>query len=241
MDLSDITCMKVNMNYTPPIFNQSSMNAIRIFLTRTGESVCRKDMISLMRDISHITASIQMLLLLLTMFVGYPGVYLEGQGFMYISDNFCTKKLLAGLFVFATLPSWVLLACSVSMEKDIGRRKLLLLLISTPFPIGIGIVFFSLCTTPGLHYVYVNLFVATVATVHFAVAHTAGHFNFLQIYFVVLMCTTIAGGLFVLFALIERGPGVYRNAAVISEYVAVGGFIFCNSLCNDRIREHIQM
>lgn len=197
------------------------------------------ELVGLIRDISHVTACLQLVILLFIMLTGIPGVYTQDDGFMYISDNFCTKKVLAGLFVFATLPSWVLLACSVSMEKDPVRRHLLLLLISTPFPIGIGIVFFSLCTNPGLHYVYVNLFVMTVASVHLAVASTARHFVYSQLYFVLLVCTSIAGLVFVLFAVIGTGPGTSRNVAVISEYIAVGGFIFCNSLTSDRIHEHI--
>jgi hypothetical protein len=233
--------MTTDTRFTVPIFNQSSMRAIRIFLNTTRDNVQREDMVSLIRDISQVTASIQMILLVLTMFVGYPGVYLNEMGLMYISDNFCTKNLLAAMFVFATFPSWVLLACSISMEKDLGKRKLLLLLISAPFPLGIGIVFFSLCATPALHYVYVNLFVMTVGFVHFTVAYTAGHFDFLQLYFVTLVSTAIAGGIFVLFALIERGPGTFRNIAVVSEYIAVTGFILCNSLCNDRIQEHIRL
>jgi hypothetical protein len=241
MNFDDTERISMNANITIPIFNQSSLRAIRAIFHTTDETVCRKDLASLISDISRTTAFTQMLILALTIFLGYPGVYLEDVGFMYISDNFCMKNFLAASFIFSTLPTWILLAFSVSMETDLGKRKLLLLLISTPFPLGIGIVFFSLCTTPTLHYLYVNLFVATVGSVHFAVAYTAGHFNFLQVYFIVLICTATAGGVFVVFALAEDGPGHFRNTSVISEYIAVSGFIFCNSLCNDRITEHIEL
>lgn len=220
------------------IFSINSLTTLKTLVYQTGEKIEKADMMCLMQDISQIAACCQLVLLLLVMFVGEPGVYLSGYGFMYISDNFCNKKVLAALFMISTLPSWIILACSVSLEKDVVRRKCLLFLISIPFPIGIGIVFFSLCTAPSLHYVFVNLFVGAVATVHIAVARTAGHVDFLQTYSALLVITSVSGMVFLVLALIEKGPGPARNIAVISEYIGVFGFILSNGLSTDRVREH---
>jgi hypothetical protein len=229
------------MQFANTLTNTPNIHTIKTLVSKTDEKITHDGMIYLTQRVSKISALLQIVILLLTMLVGAPGVYIHGEGFMYISDNFCTKRILAGLFMFTTFPSWVLLAFSVSKEKDFVRRKLLLLLISTPFPVGIGIVFFSLCTTPVLHYIYVNVFVVAIAGVHLAVARTARHFVFLQVYCVVLIGTATSGLVFLLFALSENGPGTRKNIAAISEYIAIGGFVLCNSLISDRIREHIHM
>ena len=229
-----------SMRVMGAMFSSGSSTAMRILINQTGEKIQVADMMCLLQDVSQISACVQMILLLMVMFIGHPGVYLEDYGFMYISDNFCNKQVMAGLFMISTLPSWVILACSVSMEVDPVRRKLLLLLISTPFPIRIGIVFFSLCTAPSLHYIYVNLFVGSVATVHIAVALTAGHIEFVQTYFALLLVTSVSGIIFLILALIEKGPGVARNVAVVCEYIGVIGFILSNGLSTDRVREHLK-
>jgi hypothetical protein len=217
------------------------IRVMKIVIFRTNETISLIEMSTFLRDVSQISALVQMLLLLLTMFTGIPGVYTQDKGFMFISDNFCTKQLLAGLFMVTTLPSWILLACSISLDENVVKRKMLIGLLATPFPIGIGIVFFSLCTTPVMHYVYVNLFVLTVASIHLTIALTAKHFIFLQVYSILLIGTSISGVCFMTFALITPvgRPSVERNVAVIAEYIAVSGFIVCNSLCIDRIKEHI--
>jgi hypothetical protein len=227
------------MRFMSAVYSSNSLTALRIILNQTGEKVEIVDVMCLLQDISHVAACVQIILLFMVMFVGQPGIYHEDFGFMYISDNFCNKRVLAALFMISTLPSWVILACSVSMEKDPVRRKCILWLISTPFPIGIGIVFFSLCTSPSLHYIYVNLFVGCIATVHIAVARTAGHVDFLQTYSALLIVTFVSGVIFLVLALVEKGPGAIRNVAVICEYIGVIGFILSNGLSTDRVREHV--
>ena len=222
------------------IFSSNSLTALRIILNQTREKIETADAMCLLQDVSQISAFVQMVLVFMVMFVGQPGIYLTDAGFMYISDNFCNKRVLAALFMISTLPSWVILACSVALEKDPVTRKCLLLLIATPFPIGIGIVFFSLCEAPSLHYIYVNLFIGSIATVHIAVARTAGHIDFIQTYFALLVVTSVSGVIFLTLALIEKGPGVVRNVAVICEYIGVIGFILSNGLSTDRVREHLR-
>jgi succinate dehydrogenase hydrophobic anchor subunit len=228
------------MRFMGEVSSSNSSAALRTILNRTGEKVEKADAIYLLQNISQIAAVAQLIFLLMIMLVGPPGIYREDFGFMYISDNFCTKQVLAAFFILSTLPSWVILACSVSMEKDPVRRTKLLCLISTPFPIGIGIVFFSLCTSPSLHYIYVNLFVGSIAMVHIAVARTAGHVEFIQTYSALLLVTSISGVIFLVLALVEKGPGIIRNIAVITEYIAVIGFILSNGLSIDRVREHVE-
>jgi hypothetical protein len=225
------------------IIGGNSLHVMRMLLSTEWNTIPRNDMLTLIRYISRITALLQFSLLLLTMLTGTPGLYLEDKGFMYISDNFCTKDILAGLFMTATLPTWILLACSVSMETGPIKRIILLRCIAIPLPIGIGIVFFPICTTHTMHYVYVNLFVLTIAGVQFVVARTAKHFVFLQVYFVIVVGTTIAGVIFGVFAVIAPSNilSTWRNISVIAEYIAICGFIYCNSLCADRVEEHIRL
>ena len=199
------------------------------------------EMLNFMRDISLISAFCQLILLIIVMFTGDPGIFQKERGFMYISDNFCSKQLIAALFMIATIPTWALLACSVALEVDKPRRKKVLALISLPFPLGIGIVFFSICTTPNLHYVYVNAFVASVGGVHYVVASTAGHVLFLQTYFGLLIGTAICGLIFMVLAFSENEAGIQRNSAVIAEYLAITGFIVLNSFTADRIQEHVDI
>ena len=198
-------------------------------------------MLDFMRDISLMSAVCQIILLVLVMFTGDPGIFQKEKGFMYISDNFCSKQHLAALFMIATIPTWALLACSVALEVDETRRKKVLALISLPLPLGLGIVFFSICTTPNLHYVYVNAFVASVGGVHYIVASTARHIVFLQTYFGLLIGTALCGLIFITLAFSQYKPGLQRNTAVIAEYLAITGFIVLNSITADRIQEHVDI
>jgi hypothetical protein len=73
------------------------------------------------------------------------------------------------------------------------------------------------------------------------VAATAGHFIFLQSYFIILTGSALCGVLFISLAFTAQEHTMQRNAAVIFEYLAVTGFIVLNSLAADRVREHITM
>ena len=195
----------------------------------------------ILRDVAFASAICQLVLLILVMFTGDPGIYQNGKGFMYICDNFCSKQTIAALFMIATIPTWVLLSCSVALETDKTRQRNVLAIISLPLPLGLGIVFFSICTTANLHYIYVNAFVASVGGVHYVVACTAGHVTFLQNYFGLLIGTAICGLVFITLAATQNEPGIARNTAVISEYMAITGFIVLNSITTDRIREHVNI
>jgi hypothetical protein len=205
----------------------------------TGPKVAQSDLLLLLRDIAWSTALLQLILLLLVMMVGTPGVYTTDKGFMYISDNFCTKKALSFLFILSTLPTWSLLACSISLESSVVTRTILLGFMSVPFPTGIGIVVFSLCEAPPLHYTYVNIFVGTVAVIHLTVAYTASHFEFLQYYSIIVVGTAMCGLVFLVLATMGTSIGITRDTAVIMEYISVIGFIVLNGLSVDRIQEHI--
>ena len=222
-------------------FIPDSLKSLKMYLKKRGDEVTRNEMFNLMRDLSLIGAFMQLLLLTIVMVTGHPGIFLKERGFMYISDNFCTKQILGTLFMISTLPTWILLACSVSLETDQIKRNMILAIISLPLPLGLGIVFFSICITPGIHYVYVNAFVASIAGVHLVVAATAGHFVFLQSYFIILAGSALCGVLFISLAFTAQEHTMQRNAAVIFEYLAVTGFIVLNSLAADRVREHITM
>lgn len=181
-----------------------------------------------------------MVLLLAVMFSGTPGIYIRKRGLMFLSDNFCTKAALATLFILSTIPTWVVLTCSVTLEKTKSRKRWwLLFIMALPVSTGLGIVFFSLCTTPILHYLYVNVFAISVGSVHLVVALTARHTEFYQSYYVLLLGSAICTLAFILFARIATGPGTARNTAVVMEYLATIGFIFLNGLSADRISEHI--
>ena len=143
------------------------------------------------------------------------------------------------LFMISTLPTWILLTCSIALQSQ-SRRAKILGVISLPLPIGLGIVFFSICDIPNMHYVFVNIFVLSVGVVHVIVATTAGHINFLQSYFVLLVGTAIFGLCFLVLAFTSHGPSMQRDIAVILEYLAVTGFIVLNSLVTDRVREHLE-
>jgi hypothetical protein len=194
-----------------------------------------------LRDVAWSTSATQFLLLLWIMSVGTPGIYTTRHGFMYISDNFCTKKILSIAFMLSTLPTWALMACSISLEPSQFRRTTLLILMSIPLPTGIGIVLYSLCEIPGLHYTYVFFFVGTITCIHVTVGYTASHFKFIQYYSAIVFGTAICGMLFMALALIEDGKGFGRDFAVVMEYVSVTGFIILNALSVDRIREHLKL
>lgn len=205
------------------------------------KTITSSEILRTLRHIAWSTSILQFCLLLTIMIIGDPGLYTSKKGFMYISDNFCTKKILSAAFMLATLPTWVLLACSISSEQIKWKRIALLVLMAIPFPTGIGIVLFSLCETPGLHYTYVNLFVATIACIHITVGYTAKHFKFIQCYSLVLFGTAVCGTLFIVFAMEENGKGLRRDSAVIMEYISVVGFIILNALTVDRIGEHLNI
>jgi hypothetical protein len=217
------------------------IHTISMYLHARGREIQIPQILEVFRDIAAIASLIQLVLLAFVMFTGEPGVYQEEFGLMYISDNFCKKPILAALFFISTLPSWTLLACSVALEKNIYRRNLILALIALPLPLGMGVVFFSICNNQVLHYIYVNLFVFATATVHLVITKTAGHFVFLQSYFFLLVGTSIVGAVFLLLAVGGRAPSMRRDAAVVFEYLAMSGFIILNSLSADRIREHINI
>jgi hypothetical protein len=218
---------------------QLHIDTLKRVVIHKGGVIERSELLMSLRDIAWGTSIIQFILLIAIMTIGSPGTYTYANGFMYISDNFCTKKLLSILFMLSTLPTWALLACSISLETSKFARTSLLLLMSIPLPAGIGIVLFSLCETPSLHYVYVNLFVGTIAFIHITVAYTASHFKFIQYYSVVVFGTTICGIIFLCLAIVTTGTGMRRDVAVIMEYLAVIGFIILNALSVDRIEEHI--
>jgi hypothetical protein len=207
---------------------------------KNTDNVKHDKMFDIMRDVAFTSAVLQLGLLVLVMFTGHPGVFVQGTGFMYISDNFCSKKALAALFMLSTFPTWVLITFSIALQCK-KRRTIILAIISLPLPLGMGIVFFSVCETTNLHYVFVNAFITSVGVVHIVVATTASHFKFLQSYFVLLVGSALCGILFMVLAFTANEPGTQRNSAVILEYFSVTGFIILNSLATDRVREHIEM
>ena len=212
---------------------------LRVYWSKGIDQFTHADFFHFMREISFTSAAVQLILLAIVMFTGEPGVFQEGYGFMYISDNFCSKQWIAILFMVATLPTWTVLACSIALETDPYRRNTILGVISLPLPLGLGIVFYSICDTPSLHYVYVNAFVLSLAGVHVVVAATARHFVFIQPYSILLVATALCGMIFMVLAMSTDDPGVQRNSAVIFEYLAMTGFIVLNSLVTDRVREHV--
>ena len=208
--------------------------------TLTDPPFSLEDVLNKMQRISRYSAATQMLLLLAITFSGLPGIYAPLWGLMYLSDNFCTKPALGTLFIIATMPTWVLLTCSLALETADWKRRFLVFIMALPMSTGLGIVFFSLCETHALHYVYVNTFVGSVGCIHLALTLTSKHTEFLQAYYILLGGTTVCSLSFVLLAAIATAPGVARNVAVSMEYSAVIGFIMLNSLSADRIKEHIR-
>ena len=197
------------------------------------------EMFRVMHDVARYSAAAQMLLLLSVTFSGSPGLYRTSKGFMYVSQNFCTKPALGTLFIVMTLPTWTLLTCSLALEPSLWKRRCLIFIMSLPMSTGLGIIFFSLCETHYLHYLYVNTFVASVGCIHFIITITAAHVKFLQAYYILLCITTICSVGFVFLAAITATPGTIRNVAVGMEYMSVLGFVLLNCLVVDRIREHI--
>ena len=208
--------------------------------TLTDPPFSLEDVLNKMQRIAWYSAATQMLLLLTITFSGLPGIYAPVKGLMYISNNFCTKPALGTLFIISTLPTWVLLTCSLALEPSNFKRRCLIFIMSLPMSTGLGIVFFSLCETHAMHYVYVNTFVGSVGCIHLALTLTTRHTEFLQAYYILLGGTTVCSLSFVLLAGIATTPGVTRNAAVSMEYLAVIGFVLLNSLSADRIEEHVR-
>ena len=193
-----------------------------------------------LRSISRYSAAIQLFLLLLIMFSGLPWIYETERGLLYVSDHFCTKPALGTLFIMSTLPTWVILTCSLALEPVKWKRTGLIFIMAFPMSAGLGVILFSLCETHFLHYLFVNLFVASVGCIHLAITLTARHVEFLNTYYLLLGGTTVCSLSFVILAGVANVPGTTRNAAVISEYLAVTGFVILNSLAADRLREHVQ-
>ena len=189
--------------------------------------------------IAYGSGFVQLGLFLIIMAVGKPGIYSETFGFMYLSDNFCEKKVLGLLFIFCTLPSWTLMAFSISMEERAIRRKILLFIISTPIPTGLAVVLFTICSTPGLHYTFVNVFVFSIGCSHFAVYYTSKSFVYLQMYSALIALTALSGVTFLLFALFSDSKGMSRDISVVAEYISILGFVVLNCFAADRIHEHI--
>ena len=215
------------------------MNNLYHFSDGLHSHIPHHEMFNMMRDVAIATSLLQIALLMIVMFTGYPGIYLEDEGFMYISDNFCYKQWAAILFMFATLPTWVILSCSVALEKDPVKRFGVLFMISLPLPLGVGVAFFSVCDIPGLHYVYVNAFVVSIAFVHLVVTTTARHFRFLQSYVLLVVVSSVCGLSFMVLAISTDQPGIQKNIAVIFEYIAMASFIILNGLAADRVKEHV--
>ena len=222
----------------------------------TRSRVSYTDMLRLLADVAYISALLQLTALVLVMATGNPGIYVRGQGFMYVSNNFCHQQFLAALFILFTVPSWALLACSVcrvgqpkgGQPQELGilsrgnlRRWFTLWLLALPLPMGLGVVLFPICSTVTMHYVYVNGFVFAVGSVHLVVAYTGDNVAFIRMYPAIVIGTALCGACFMVFALLERGPGTLRNVATIAEYAAMLGFVLINSLSCDRIREHIKV
>jgi hypothetical protein len=184
---------------------------------------------------------LQLGLFLIIMAVGKPGIFSESQGFMYLSDNFCEKKVLGLIFIFSTLPSWTLMAFSIAMEENVLRRKILLFIISTPIPTGLAVVLFTICSTPGLHYTFVNAFVFSVGCSHFSIYYTSKSFVYFQAYTLLLVTTALSGLIFLLFALFSDSRGSSRDISVLAEYVSILGFVVLNCFAADRIYEHIEL
>jgi len=197
------------------------------------------EMFNMMRAVAIASSLVQVALLIIVMFTGYPGIYLEDEGFMYISDNFCYRQWAAILFMIATLPTWVILSCSVALEQDPVKRFSVLFIISLPLPLGVGLAFFSVCDIPGLHYVYVNAFVLSIACVHLVVTSTARHFRFLQSYVLLVVVSSVSGISFMVLAISTDQPGIQKNTAAILEYISMASFIILNCLATDRVREHV--
>ena len=223
-----------------PMFHIHSLVILKKLTSRMHESVSHTEVMNMIREVSIASAVLQMLLFLLIMFTGTPGIYTKRRGLMYISNNLCHTRVLSTCFMLSTIPTWVILACSVSKEIIVYRRRCTLILISIPFPLGIGIVMFDWCSNPVIHYVYVTGFVIAIALVHIVVAKTARHVNFLQSYAFLLVGTAVCGISFLAVSMSETMPGIQRNVGVISEYLTTIGFILLNSLSTDRINEHIQ-
>jgi hypothetical protein len=200
-----------------------------------------KRMEGVLTSVSRYTALTQFVLLSAIMFTGTPGIYTTDDGFEYISSNFCTKPALAALFIASTLPTWGVLTCSVACEPSITRQRALVFVMALPMSTGLGIVFFSLCETHFMHYMYVNTFAASVGCVHLAVACTANHSAFYQAYYVLLLTTSVSSLFFIIGAAVSSGPGSLNDFAVLMEYVAMVGFVMLNSLSADRVREHVNI
>jgi hypothetical protein len=213
-------------------------------------------MLRLLADVAHISALLQLSVLVLIMATGHPGIYVRGIGFMYVSNNFCHQQFLASLFIVSTLPSWALLACSVcrvglprdGQPQELGiltkgniRRWFTLWLLALPLPMGLGVVLFPICSTVTMHYIYVNGFVFAVGSVHLVVAYTGENIAFIRLYPVIVIGTALCGACFMVFALLEKKPSTLRDIASMLEYTAMLGFVLINSLSCDRIREHIKV
>jgi hypothetical protein len=201
----------------------------------------RSEAMIIIRQVVSVSAVLQFIFFVLLMLTGTPGIYSQTKGLMYISNSLCHAQAFAVFFMLSTIPTWFIMACSVSMETCLWRRRCTLWLIAIPFPAGIGILLFNWCVSPVIHYVYVIVFVVAVSSVHISVAGLARHFTFLQKYFFLLIWTAVFGIVFLALAMSETSPGTHRNIAVIAEYCTTFGFILLNSLAADRIHEHVRM
>lgn len=189
---------------------------------------------------SKFAAAVQLATLCLVIFFGEPGLVNASTGrLMYISDNLHTKPGLGTLFFMSFIPSWMVLACSVSFLAA-WTQALLIFFMSMSVSAGFAITFYTMYNHSTLHYIAVGFFVASIALTHLLTTLTANHFKFMQRYVWVLVLTACCGVAFIAITLSIR-TAFWHDLGAILEYTAMLGFIWINSMSTDRVREHLEM
>jgi len=177
-------------------------------------------------------------------FTGPPGVFQDGR-IRYVSDNLAEKEALGAIVIFCTIPTWVILACSLHNVKEVFGLSvdtvhfILLNIMALPVSTGFGLIFFTITRFETLHYVFTTIFVVSIGVVHLLVNYTAEHSNHQRWYLPVMYLGAVSGVLFLVLAIIPNN--ISQSVSAVFEYICVIAFLLINSRAGQRVEDHMQI
>jgi len=176
-------------------------------------------------------------------FTGPPGVFQDGR-IRYVSDNLAEKEALGAILVGCTIPTWIILACSLHNVKQLfGLSQdtvhfILLNIMALPVSTGFGLVFFTITRFESLHYIFTTIFVVSIGIVHLLVNYTAEHCNHQRWYLPVMYLGAVSGVLFLVLAIIPNN--ISQSVSAVFEYICVVAFLLLNSRAGQRVEDHMR-
>lgn len=184
-----------------------------------------------------------LILFIIFPFTGPPGVFQDDR-IRYVSDNLAEKEALGAILVGCTIPTWMILACSLHNAKEVfGLSKdtvhfILLNLMSLPVSTGFGLIFFTITRFEILHYIFTTIFVVSIGVVHLLVNYTAEHSDHQRWYLPVMYLGALSGVLFLVLAIIPNN--ISQSVSAVFEYICVVAFLLINSRAGQRVEDHMK-